>query len=158
MEPGQLADLTGCCSAVRSLPRQRLSPAPTFCRTNKLTFRVYHPTRIVRSPPSVMERASSPYGNSLQQQQQQQHHPGSDEAGSPDPATGQKRKRIRASRACEMCRSRKVKCNEQNPCSNCIRMSLWWLLCNKFRTTNTLPLCWRSSCRSGVQTFTLLRG
>jgi hypothetical protein len=45
-----------------------------------------------------------------------------DDANSPEPAAGQKRKRIRASRACETCRARKVKCNEQNPCSNCLRM------------------------------------
>jgi Fungal Zn(2)-Cys(6) binuclear cluster domain len=57
------------------------------------------------------------------------HHPGSDDDNSPEPSAGQKRKRVRASRACETCRSRKVKCNEQNPCSNCVSMLFIESLC-----------------------------
>lgn len=73
-----------------------------------------HQTRCMKA--ETMDRStSSPYASHTEQQQI------SDDGNSPEPATGQKRKRIRASRACETCRARKVKCNEQNPCSNCIR-------------------------------------
>jgi len=67
-----------------------------------------------------MDVKQSPSNHNGDQTQLQQ---GSEDGNSPEPAVGQKRKRIRASRACETCRARKVKCNEQNPCSNCVRMS-----------------------------------
>jgi hypothetical protein len=88
---------------------------------------------------------SSPYDGHTEQQRQQQQQQMSDDGNSPDPATGQKRKRIRASRACETCRARKVKCNEENPCSNCIRNSLSVNGVYVVRTTNTLSVSWRSS-------------
>jgi len=83
---------------------------------------------------------SSPYVSYTEQQQI------SDDGNSPEPATGQKRKRIRASRACETCRARKVKCNEQNPCSNCVRKYDLWNVVKHVRTTDTLSIPWWSSC------------
>ena len=62
-----------------------------------------------------MDRAYSSVGKHVAGHQQNADY------GSPEPTIGQKRKRTRASRACDTCHARKVKCNEQNPCSNCLR-------------------------------------
>jgi len=45
-----------------------------------------------------------------------------------------------------------VKCNEQNPCSNCVRMTCPFSQADA-RTTNTLPICWRRFGRSGVHSL-----
>src|SRR5271169_5739007 len=39
--------------------------------------------------------------------------------GDPPSSPGERRKR--ASHACDSCRTKKVKCNEERPCANCIR-------------------------------------
>lgn len=46
-----------------------------------------------------------------------------DDTGNSDSA-GQKRKRLRAVLVCTYCRRRKVKCDRQLPCSNCVRMKI----------------------------------
>ncbi|KAG5417735.1 STB4 [Candida metapsilosis] len=77
------------------------------------------------------------YRQSQQQQSQQQPHSGSDStySGSPNPIvqplqptvqsqpkqTADSRPRMRVSKACDRCRTHKIKCSGSDPCTTCVR-------------------------------------